>query len=249
MGKEIVTATRRKILELLFATIPCTWKKRLGVYLGVPDLRQSLMQLRRFGFSPKTVIDVGAFHGDWTRICLEVFPKTEITCVEPQEQAQSILSEVASAHTNVRVIQTLLGKEASDSVPFAEEGPGSSVLRNGLKRSRRPMTTLDNLIETGVSNPPQLVKLDVQGYEIEVLEGYTRYFHSCEVIQCELSLLPLVTDAPLLDDVVSYMRQRDFVIFDIEEIIQAPSDDAVWQIDALFCRKDSPLRTERVWRA
>ncbi|HME43774.1 MAG TPA: FkbM family methyltransferase [Syntrophorhabdales bacterium] len=238
----------RKGLRLLLSYLPPEWKGRLRTHLGGPDLRWSLRQLARFGFAPKTVTDVGAFHGDWTRICLEIFPKAEITCVEPQEEAKFILSELTSAYTNVRAIQILLGKEVSNSIPFTEEGPGSSVLGNGLKRSRRSMTTLDNLIETGVSKPPQLLKLDVQGYETEILKGYTKYFHSCEVIQCELSLLPLLTDAPLLDEVVSYLRQRDFVMFDIEEIIQAPSDGAVWQIDALFCRKDSPLRTERMWR-
>jgi FkbM family methyltransferase len=239
----------RNGFRFLLKCAPADWKRRLYVHLGGLDLRTSLRQLAGFGFSPKTVVDVGAFHGDWTRVCLEIFPDAEVTCVEPQDEANSVLRELAAAHTNVRVIQGLLGKEVKDSVPFAAVGPGATLLGNGPKHARQPMTTLDALIEAGMSNPPQFVKLDVQGYEIEVLEGYTRYSHSCEVIQCELSLLPLVPGAPLLDEVVQYMRQRDFVMFDVEEVIQAPSDSAVWQIDALFCREDSPLRTARVWRA
>jgi hypothetical protein len=38
-------------------------------------------------------------------------------------------------------------------------------------------------------------------------------------------------------------------MFDVDELIRAPSDDAVWQIDAIFCRMDSPLLKQRVWRA
>jgi FkbM family methyltransferase len=238
----------RNGLRLLLKCCPAEWKRRLHVHLGGPDVRWSLRQLAGHGFSPRAIVDVGAFHGDWAKICLEIFPDAEVTCVEPQEEANSILRELAAAQPNVRVIQTLLGKEVKDGVPFAEGGPGASLLGSGPKLSRKPMTTLDHLIQVGISNPPQLLKLDVQGYEIEVLDGYTKYFHSCEVIQCELNLLPLMPGAPLLDEVVWYLRQRDFIMFDVEEIIYAPSDGAVWQIDALFCRKDSTLRTARVWR-
>jgi len=90
--------------------------------------------------------------------------------------------------------------------------------------------------------------LDVQGYEVEVLEGWTIGFDRCEVIQSEISLLPIVPKAPLLHEFVSYLYKRGFVMFDVDELIRAPSDGATWQIDAMFCRLDSYLRTERVWR-
>jgi hypothetical protein len=110
------------------------------------------------------------------------------------------------------------------------------------------MRTLDWLIDEGVCpQPPQLLKLDVQGYEIEVLEGLVKHFDGCEVIQCELSLLPLVDGSPLLHQVIAYLYSRGFLLFDVDELIRAPSDGAVWQIDALFCRADSPLRNQRQW--
>ncbi len=109
------------------------------------------------------------------------------------------------------------------------------------------MTTVDTLIESGQCQPPDLVKLDVQGYEIEVLEGWTESFYRCQIIQCEISLIPIVAGAPLLHEVITYLFQRGFVVFDVTELIRSPSDGAVWQIDALFCRCDSPLRLSRVW--
>jgi len=237
-----------RILGLLLRALPKDLKRRLGVHLGAPDVRWSLTQLRRFGFVPEHVLDVGAFKGDWTRICLNVFPDANITSVEPQDVAQEELKKLASEHPNVKVIQTLLGSSVRDNVPFDEIGSGSSILFNCQGKSTRPMTTINRLIENGVCKPPELLKLDTQGYELEILEGYTRDFDTCHVIQCELSLLPLVPGAPLLDEVVSYLHQRGFVMFDVEEIIHSPSDGAVWQIDALFCRIDSPLRMERTWR-
>jgi FkbM family methyltransferase len=206
------------------------------------------MQLSRFGFVPKYIMDVGAFKGDWTRVCLDIFPDGTITCIEPQEVPQAELKKLASEHSNVRIFQTLLGKSEHKNIPFKEVGSGSSVLLNSGEETRRPMTTIDALIEEGYCKPPQLLKLDVQGYELEILEGYTRNFDVCQVIQIEISLLPIVKGAPILHEVVNYLYQRGFVMFDVDELIRAPSDGAVWQIDALFCRFDSPLRATRVWR-
>ena len=236
-----------RILGLLLRTLPKDLKRRLGVHLGAPDVRWSLTQLRRFGFVPEHVLDVGAFKGDWTRICLNVFPDANITSVEPQDVAQEELKKLASEHPNVKVIQTLLGSSVRDNVPFDEIGSGSSLLFNYQGKTTRPMTTINRLIENGVCKPPELLKLDTQGYELELLEGYTNRFDACQVIQIEISLLPIVQGAALLHEVVSYLYGRGFVMFDVNELIRAPSDGAVWQIDAFFCRVDSQLRSDRIW--
>ncbi|MBP1731652.1 MAG: hypothetical protein H6Q55_2081 [Deltaproteobacteria bacterium] len=238
---------RHKVSAGLMSSIPISVRRRVGVHLGRPDSGWSLSLLRRLGFSPRSTMDVGAFLGNWARICLSVFPKTKLTCIEPQDARQKDLQELAEQHPNVRILQVLLGRQERCDVPFAEIGPGSSVLLPSSGETSKQMTTIDHLIETRVCEAPELLKLDVQGYEMEVLEGYTRHFDACQVIQCELSLLPLVPGAPLLHDIVAYLKSRDFVMCDIDEIIHSPGDGAVWQVDALFCRIDSPLRTERAW--
>jgi FkbM family methyltransferase len=193
-------------------------------------------------------MDVGAFLGDWARICLNAFPETRITCVEPQDTTQGQLQELAGRYANLGIVRALLGREERAGVPFAGLGPGSSVFLSSQKDPLKQMTTIDRLIEDDLCHAPELLKLDVQGYEMEVLEGYTKHFDACRVIQCELSLLPLIPGAPLLQEMVSYLHRRGFVMFDIDEIIHGPKDGAVWQIDAIFCRTDSPLRRERTWR-
>ena len=251
MGEEIGPIVRQKILQLLLRNIPCTWRRRLGVHLGMPDIRWSLMQLRRFGFLPKNTMDVGAFRGDWTRTCLEIFPHAKVVCIEPQNAEALGLTSLERTFPNVKVIQTLLGSSARDDVPFRDSGPGSSVLEVGSnEKMGKPtrMTTIDSLIGSGACPPPEFLKLDVQGYEIEVLEGWTKHFDRCQVIQCEISLLPLVPGGPLLHELVAYLERRGFVMFDVTELIRSPSDGAVWQIDALFCPANSKLRRERVWR-
>ncbi len=227
--------------------IPREAKRRLGVHLGVPDLRWSLMDLKRFGFRPRQVLDVGAFRGDWARVCREVFPESFITCIEPQDSVQKELRALAARDPHIRVAQVLLGKEYRAIVPFRENGPGTSLFDHAGPTQNCPMMTIDTLIDKGISPPPEFLKLDVQGYEMEILKGFIRHFAACLVIQCELSLLPMHPEMPLLHEMLAYLHQRGFVLFDLDEIIRSSSDGAVWQVDALFCRFDSSLRTRRVW--
>jgi FkbM family methyltransferase len=240
---------KRKTLEVMLKLLPQEWKRRIGSHLGALEIQWSLMQLRRFGFSPENIMDVGAFQGEWARACLKAYPQAHITCIEPQEEAQRKLRILGKKYPNLKIIQTLLGSQVSHDVPFEERGPGSSVLLPPSRNSsERPMTTIDQLIFEGCFDPPEMVKLDVQGYEKEILKGWTQGFEACQVIQCEVSVLPLIEGAPLLPEIIEYLQNRDFVMFDITELIRSPSDGAVWQIDALFCRKGSPLRTNRVWK-
>lgn len=238
----------KKLFKFLLRILPSGQKRQLGVHLGAPDIQWSLKQLRGFGFAPDHIMDVGAYRGDWARNCIDIFPEATITCIEPQDKPQGELKKLASEHSNVKVIKTLLGRSIRDNVSFEEIGSGSSVLLNCGRGPKKPMTTIDSLIKSELCRPPELLKLDVQGYELEILEGYTRNFDVCQVIQCEISLLSIVHGAPLLHEIVNYLYSREFVMFDVDELIRAPSDGAIWQIDALFCRTDSPLRRERVWR-
>jgi FkbM family methyltransferase len=247
MNRE-TRSLRNKALGLSLCAIPQTVKQKLAICLGAPHVSWSLWQLKSFGFIPSHVADIGAYQGEWARTCLKIFPTAHITCVEPQQASLPYLEALVKEHLNINVMHCLLGRSCQENVPFDETGSGSSVLLKSQTKNTRPMRTLDHLIDEGFCQPPELLKLDVQGYEIEVLEGFTKHFSACKVIQCELSLLPLVEGAPLLDEAIAYLNHRGFIMFDMDELIRSPSDGAVWQIDAIFCRADSPLRNQRRWR-
>jgi FkbM family methyltransferase len=238
----------RTVAGWFFTVLPQTIRNGLAVHLGKPDLRFSLMQLRRFGFFPHHVLDIGAYRGEWARVVLEVWPETSVLCVEPQQAPQKELRQFARQNASrITIKQGLLGTSNCDAVQFAEVGTGSSVLASQLGASTRPMWRIDTLVDEGLA-PPDFVKLDVQGYELGVLAGFEKNLRHCHLLQLELSLLPIVPGGALLHEVVAYLKERGFVMFDVDELIRAPSDGAVWQIDALFCREDSLLRQDRTWR-
>jgi FkbM family methyltransferase len=238
---------RRFFAALALGLLPGRVRNSLAVHLGRPDCRFSLSQLRRFGFMPRHVLDIGAHCGEWSEICLDVWPNTSICCFEPQQGPQEVLRQFAQRHTpKVALKQALVGDVDRDSIPFCEIGTGSSVLASQGSTVTRPMCRVDTLIDEGLS-PPELVKIDVQGFELQVLAGFEKHLRDCQVLQIELSLLPIVPNAALLHEVVAYLKERGFVMVDVDELIRAPSDGAVWQIDALFCREELALRQERTW--
>ena len=106
------------------------------------------------------------------------------------------------------------------------------------------MTTLDRTIEEQEFPPPQLIKLDVQGYELEVLKGATRALASAEFVLLEVSVWQYNENSPLIEEVVAFMSGAGFVTYDVFDINRL-SDGTLLQLDVLFIRKDSFLLDEK----
>ena len=89
------------------------------------------------------------------------------------------------------------------------------------------------------------IKIDVQGYELEVLRGGKETLTKAQAILIELSLIEINAGAPLLDEALSFMKAAGFVAYDILEIHRRPLDGAMNQIDVLFVREESLLRADK----
>jgi hypothetical protein len=90
-----------------------------------------------------------------------------------------------------------------------------------------------------------LLKVDVQGYEIAVLQGGSQTLEGAEVLVLEVSLLEYNVGSPLFADVVDWMRNAGFFVYDICGYARRESDDALFQVDLMFVRENSVLRRRR----
>ena len=84
---------------------------------------------------------------------------------------------------------------------------------------------------------PQLAKLDIQGFELEALEGATKLFGRTECFIVEVNFYKRVPNVPLFSDVVSFFDQRGYKVYDIAGELRRPLDNALWQVDLAFVRK------------
>src|SRR5690349_1139805 len=125
----------------------------------------SLRSLSRY-FTPGGIIDIGAHEGVWARKAAEIFD-CPIHMIEARPSAERFMK--AAGHTYTIA---LLGREPKTSVPFSDYESGSSVFTEVTgfpeKVITLPQKRLDDL-NIFSANAPLLIKLDVQGYELEVL--------------------------------------------------------------------------------
>jgi FkbM family methyltransferase len=259
-------STARKILRGLVQTLPVSARDRLLVHLladasavtkfrvGLPTVAGLLENLKSNGFRPKTIIDIGAYVGEWSQMAAAIFPSAELFMVDGNPENASALRAAQRAIGRRSQYETLLlGPEDKTGVTFHQLGPGSSVLEELTSFARTDvrltMGTLDGLAQDRGVQPPFLLKLDVQGFELEVLRGGRSTLSAAEVVILETSLLPYNKGAPLLEEVIRFMQDAGFCIYDFCGQFRRETDHTLVQTDVAFVEKTSKLRTpRRFWR-
>jgi FkbM family methyltransferase len=220
---------------------------------GVPSLPGLLGHLRENGFVPAAILDVGANAGEWSRVAASIFGSSKIVMFDGDPENEAVL------HNTVREIGarssfflSLLGAEKKDAVTFyrPEAGTtGSSVLAEMTSYSKEAiklkMDTLDSLMENAGLGAPLMMKLDVQGFELEILKGGKKALGAAEVVIMEASLLQYNEGAPLFAEVVAYMDREGFAVYDFCGQNRRESDGALFQTDVVFVRRESSLRARR----
>lgn len=224
----------------------------------VGDLQAFLEDLRARGFAPRAILDVGGFTGCWSRTAKEVFPEADCFLVEPQAEMRADLEAFCEEFPGSRWFPVAAGAAPGELelTVWPEDFSGSTLLwpadpegqAEGMETRTVPVVTLDALIAEGALPVPQLAKLDVQGFELEVLRGAESLFGGTEVFILELTLLESVNPGwPIVHEVVAFMAERGYHLYDIPGFLRRPSDGALGQIDACFVKADSALRTDGTW--
>jgi len=206
-----------------------------------PDMEFGLRLLRRNGFAPRVVVDVGAYKGDWAKLCRTIFPEGRVLMVEPSHERVRGLRGLCACDPQLSVLEALAGAR-EQTVPFLEQGSNSGVPAeprpDGILLECKP---LDALLAGTPFDRPDLLKVDVQGYDLEVVKGANALLRSVEVVIIELSLIGLHPIAPSIREAIDTFDDLGFRLLDVFSFIRRPVDDALWQIDAVFARAESAL--------
>jgi FkbM family methyltransferase len=244
-AKYELSRLRLGLEDRILRLIPARHRYRRGMI----DMDASLQNARSNGFQPRTIIDVGAFQGDWARMAARVFPDVPIRMFEANPEKERWLESVAHEIPKSQYRLALLGSAPSSSVTFHVGGMGSSVLKEStlIPQAARTlsMVTLDEALGSEPLPHPFLLKMDVQGYEIEILKGAPQTLEKSGLVLLEVALLPYNQGAPLLADVVAYMQEHGFLVYDIAGFARRETDDTLFMVDLLFARKEGALRARK----
>jgi FkbM family methyltransferase len=215
-----------------------------------------LADLAARGFQPAGIIDVGAHRGSWTKQASAIFPNAAVVMIEPQEEMRPTLATLARQRPHTEFIIAGAGAVRGESVlTIWEDQQGSSYIPKvdaaALVSGKQRVTeiiTLDDVVAVRPTFQPDLVKLDVQGYEIEALKGASTLWGRTEVFILEVSLFRLAPDMPVLLDVLEFMAKHGYAVYDIAGFLRRPLDGALGQLDLALVRENGPFRRKHSWR-
>lgn len=209
-----------------------------------------LRALRDRGIRPAVIYDIGAYDGHWTEMAQAVFSPREIVLFEPQALlAESLRNRVPPSGGKWTIVQSALGdrvrsaeihvtalRSASSLLPPGDSSPQARSITGDVQRESITEYPLDQLVMERSLSLPDLVKIDVQGYESKVLGGGGSTFAQAQVLIVETSIHPQYDGQPLLPEILSDLIRQGFELFDLTESFRW-WPGPIWQVDLWMVRR------------
>lgn len=203
-----------------------------------------LFSLRNNGI--KCVIDIGANQGQFALSARHQFHEANIISFEPLKEPAKIFHRVFNTDSLTVLYEVAIGPEEKESIIHVSRSNDSSSLLpiSSLQSNLFPGTSekeirsvqvkpLNAILDAKDIQQPALLKIDVQGYEREVLEGCKLLLPFISFIYVECSFMELYSGQSLAHQVIAWLLKRSFILTGIYNVCYAPDGRAI-QADFLF---------------
>ena len=173
--------------------------------------------------------------------------------IDPLQESEPPLRSLCESDSRFEYVLTAVGHEPGQgAMNVTEDLDGSTLLAyfQQVDRPRRPVqvATLDSLLREQRIGAPDFVKIDVQGFELKVLRGGERALGSTEVLIVETNLFKFMPECPRAHEVIGWLAERGFVLFDLAGSLRRPYEHDLGQVDFVFVSKDSELVSSNRWQ-
>lgn len=219
-----------------------------GLIFGVAATIEHIPILKSLN-KVNTIIDIGANKGQFTLAARSVYPEGNIISFEPLSGPAEIFNKVFTKDQNIVLHQSAIGPQ-KDTVEMhvSNREDSSSLLPIGNNQlSMFPGTEESHIEEIKVAplhkflskedllNKRVFVKIDVQGYELEVLRGSKNLIDEFDYIYVECSFVELYEGQVLADDVIEYLSNYSFKLEGVYNMYYDKKGIAI-QADFLFSK-------------
>jgi len=244
----------KNILKSLLNT--CGYDIRKTTHLGLDPLNDIEQILGR---SPHLIFDLGAHLGETAVLYAEKFPQAAIHSFEPSPKTFLALQAALKAYPNVRPVNIALGDAMGTRTLHMNQSSGTdSLLSSAGQCSDAAMAeltktvvevpvTMQTLDEYCRANDVQfidLLKMDVQGFELHVLQGARRLLaeHAIALIYTEVSFESFYEGQPFFHEVYTRLIDQGFQLVDLYGHSRSLSQALRW-CDALFVHPTARKKT------
>jgi FkbM family methyltransferase len=188
------------------------------------------------------VLDIGANDGRYVSEVREAGWKGNITSVEPQPKAFQRLKEKYAHDTRWQGFQMGLGNE-NTTLPLNAHAYDvlSSFLKpnenvsNEIKIIQVPVKRLEDCWDDLCSNAQRVfVKMDTQGFELEILKGMHNKLPLIVGFQLELSIEPLYHQQPKMHETIGILDDLGYRLWKTETGLKDQKNSRVFEMDGIF---------------
>ncbi len=192
------------------------------------------------------VVDVGANRGQFALVARKCYPSAKIISFEPLAEPASVFRRVFASDPLTTLHEMALGyQEQETDIHVSNADDSSSLLPvtslqtglfpgTGEKETRKiQVKRLDSILQREDIGKPSLLKIDVQGFEKQVLEGCSSLLQEFTFIYVECSFVELYANQSLAPEVISFLAESGFALSGIYNVYYNKKGLAI-QGDFLF---------------
>jgi len=207
-------------------------------------------------FKIKSVIDIGANEGQFVLKLVRKGFKGNFFSFEPvADSYKKLLLNVKNTRNKIywQVAERcgLGSNNFSDNIFVSRHSQSSSLLKilpkhTNLKPLSKTAYTekinikkLDNFyVNIKKLKKNIFLKIDTQGYELEVLKGATKTLKLITALVVEVSLVKLYQRQPLWLDIINFLKKKNFVVWAVDRVMGDKITGETYQLDITFVKKN-----------
>lgn len=207
------------------------------------------LRLKASGVAPRSIFDVGANEGQFAIGALAAFPGARVISYEPGGLAFARLERALAGYPDIEFVNKAVGSaEGEATLRVTNADQSSSLLELGrghleaypeIKETRQetvPVTTLESEFRRIAPDKPVLLKIDTQGFEMQVLRGAGQALGEIRWIVFETTTEPMYRDEVLFGEIAAWLAERGFAFRAPVALHMSPAGRTC-QFDALFERR------------
>jgi len=231
--------------------IEIKWYKP-GTTLPILDEMQQLRKKLLERHKVTLVLDVGANTGQYAKDLRSIGYAKRIVSFEPMADAFGEIAHLAESdvlwecqkialgEVNKTTVLHVAGNSYSSSLlPMCERHMVAEPNSRYIAEETVFVATLDSLADIIIKGEDVVwLKIDVQGYEMNVIKGAIEAISRVDVIETELSFVPLYEEQPLMCDIISLLGELQFDIVLTQSNFTDPITGHVLQADGIFVRRN-----------